>query len=84
MNMFNVMILIVFLRHEDGSEHQHRGQVHTKGCLKEIRLKYGGGKGDDDQEHGGKVGGEQFRGRSPFEENEHLDSILRVTGIPQD
>ena len=35
------------LADEDGGHHQHGGQVHTQGCLKEERLEESGGKGDD-------------------------------------
>ena len=34
---------------EDGRHHQHVGQVHTQGGLKEERLEEGGGKGDDQE-----------------------------------
>ena len=34
------------LADEDGGHHQHCGQVHTQGCLKEEGLEEGGGKGD--------------------------------------
>ena len=34
------------LADEDGGHHQHSGQVHAQGCLKEEWLEEGGGKGD--------------------------------------
>ena len=34
------------LADEDGGHHQHGGQVHAQGCLKEEGLKEGGGIGD--------------------------------------
>ena len=34
------------LADEDGGHHQHGGQVHTQGCLKEERLEEGCGKSD--------------------------------------
>ena len=35
---------------EDGGHHQHGGQVHTQGCLKEKGLEEGGGKCDHHEE----------------------------------
>ena len=45
------------LAHEDGGHHQHGGQVHAQGRLKEERLEEGGGKGDCSQKNGREVGG---------------------------
>ena len=45
---------------EDGRHHQHVGQVHCEGSLKEERLEEGGGKGDHEQEEGGEVGGQHL------------------------
>ena len=42
---------------EDGRHHQHVGQVHSEGGLKEERLEEGGGKGDHHEEEGWEVGG---------------------------
>ena len=45
---------------EDGRHHQHVGQVHCEGGLKEERLEEGGGKGDHEEEKGGEVGGQHL------------------------
>ena len=45
---------------EDGRHHQHVGQVHGEGGLKEERLEEGGGKGDHQEEQGGQVGAHQL------------------------
>ena len=42
---------------EDGGHHQHGGQVHTQGGLKEERLEEGGGKGDHEEQEGREEGG---------------------------
>ena len=48
-----------FLHHadEDGRHHQHVGQVHCEGGLKEERLEEGGSKGDHHEKEGWEVGG---------------------------
>ena len=45
---------------EDGRHHQHVGQVHGEGGLKEERLEEGGGEGDHEEEEGGEVGGQHL------------------------
>ena len=45
------------LADEDGGHHQHGGQIHTQGCLKEERLADGGGICDHHEEEGGEVSG---------------------------
>ena len=40
---------------EDGRHHQHVGQVHREGGLKEERLEEGGGKGDHQEQGRGKI-----------------------------
>ena len=48
------------LADEDGCHHQHGGQVHAQGGLKEEGLEEGGGEGDGEEQEGGEVGGHQL------------------------
>ena len=54
---------------EDGRHHQHVGQVHGEGGLKEERLEEGGGEGDHHQEEGGEVGGHHLAHDLPLQHN---------------
>ena len=69
------------LADEYGGHHEHRGQVNTQGCLKEERLKEGGGVGDHHEEEGGEVGGHHLTHDLPPHTNHHLNTSLGVCGI---
>ena len=69
------------LADEDGGHHQHGGQVHTEGSLKEEGLEEGGGKGDQHQEEGGEVGGHHLRHDFPLQVNIHLDPFTLLRSI---
>merc|ERR1712126_67048 len=60
------------LAHEDGGHHQHGGQVHTQGCLKEERLEENGGKGDCCQKKCGEICCHQLTHYLPFQNHYHL------------
>ena len=60
---------------EDGRHHQHVGQVHGEGGLKEERLEEGGGKGDCSQKKGREVGGHHLTCDLPLHENDHTYSF---------
>ena len=45
---------------EDGGHHQHGGQVHAQGGLKEEGLEEGGGEGDGKKKEGGEEGSHQL------------------------
>ena len=66
------------LAHEDGGHHQHGGQVHTQGCLKEERLEEGGGKGDRCQKKGRKIGGHHLACNLSLHNNTHAKAIAVV------
>ena len=57
---------------EDGRHHQHVGQVHGEGGLKEERLEEGGGEGDHEEEEGGEVGGQHLTRDLSLEKDSHL------------
>ena len=59
------------LADEDGGHHQHGGQIHTQGRLKEEGLEEGGGKGDCSQKDGWKVGGHHLASKLSFHDNNH-------------
>ena len=63
---------------EDGGHHQHDGQVHLSGIAKELFVKEDGDKGDEEQEDGGEVGGQQLCGNLPLQlqDHEHHVGIL--------
>ena len=60
------------LADEDGGHHQHGGQVHTQGRLKEEGLEEGGGKGDCSQKKGREVGRHHHAYNLPFHDKLHL------------
>ena len=66
------------LADEDGGHHQHGGQVHAQGCLKEEGLEEGGGKGDHCEEKGRKVSGHHLACDLSFHHNFHSYTILAV------
>ena len=61
---------------EDGGHHQHGGQVHTQGRLKEERLEEGGGKGDCSQKEGREVGGHHLARDLPLHLNSHAEAVF--------
>ena len=63
------------LADEDGGHHQHSGQVHTQGRLKEERLEEGGGKSDRSQKKGWEVGGHHLADDLPFHHHNHAESL---------
>ena len=67
---------------EDGRHHQHVGQVHCEGGLKEEWLEEGGGKGDHEEEEGGEVGGQHLAHDLSLQKDPHPHSRLLVTEIP--
>ena len=64
------------LADEDGGHHQHGGQVHTQGRLKEERLEEGGGKGDCSQKKGREVGGHHLACDLPLQNNAHAYALF--------
>ena len=56
---------------EDGRHHQHGGQVHAQGCLKEEGLEEGGGKGDHEEQEGGQKGRQHLAHYPPFQDDGH-------------
>ena len=67
---------LLYLAGEDSGHHQHDGQVHGNSVAKEIFVKEDGGEGDEEQEDGGKVGGQQLSGHLPLEDNGHDHQLL--------
>ena len=67
------------LADEDGGHHQHCGQVHTQGCLKEEGLEEGGGKGDCSQKEGREVGGHHLACDLPLQNNFHTYALLAMS-----
>ena len=70
----------LYLAGEDGGHHQHDGQVHSNGIGEKAVVKEDGDKGDDEQEGGGEVGGEQLHANLPLQlqGHEHHVGILIV------
>ena len=66
------------LADEDGGHHEHGGQVHTQGCLKEEGLEKGGGVGDHHEEERGEVGGHHLTHDLSFQCDCHAYSFSRV------
>ena len=64
---------------EDCRHHQHVGQVHCQGSLKEVGLEEGGGKGDHHEQDGGQVGAHHLAQDLPPENNGHTYTLLRST-----
>ena len=67
-----------YLAGEDGGHHQHDGQVHGDGVAKQALVKEDGDKGDEEQEDGGKVGGQQLCGNLPLQHNRHDHQLLAL------
>ena len=61
---------------EDGGHHQHDGQVHSDGIAKQGFVKEDGDEGDEEQEDGGEVGGQQLSGHLPLEHYGHDHQLL--------
>ena len=59
-----------FLAGEDGGYHQHDGKVHSNDIPKQV--KEDSGEGDEEQEDGGEVGGQQFHGNLPLQLHSHV------------
>ena len=64
------------LADEDGGHHQHGGQVHAQGGLKEEGLEEGGGEGDGKEKEGGEVGRHQLADKLSLQDNRHPQPIL--------
>ena len=73
----------LYLADEDGGHHQHGGQIHTQGCLKEERLEEGGGVGDHHEEEGGEVSGHHLAQDLPLHLYCHLNSLSGTIYIDQ-
>ena len=56
---------------------QHHSKVHRHRGLKVERFEKGGGIGDEEQEEGGEVGGQQLVDQPPLEHYLHLQTIRR-------
>ena len=54
--------------------------VHT--CFEEIRLKEGGGKGDGCEHYRGEVSCHHLACDLPLQNDEHKNTILRLTCVP--
>ena len=66
------------LADEDRCRHQHGGEVDAEGCLKEERLKEGGGKGDCSEKKGGEVGRHHLTEDLPLHRKNHGDSLFLI------
>ena len=66
------------LADEDGGHHQHGGQIHAQGCLKEEGLEEGGGKGDRRQKKCGEEGGHYLACNFPLHGHNHTYSSLVI------
>ena len=69
---------LLYLAREDGGHHQHDGQVYSYGIAEEVFVEEDGGVGDEEQEDGGKVGGQQLCCNLPlqFQSHEHQVPLL--------
>ena len=66
---------LLYLAGEDGGHHQHDGQVHSNGIAKQVFVKEDGDKGDEEQEDGGEVGGQQLCSNLPLQLHGHVHNI---------
>ena len=73
----------LYLAGEDGGHHQHDGQVHSNGIGEKAFVKEDGDKGDEQQEGGGEVGGEQLHGNLPLQLHGHVHHVA-VLVLDQD
>ena len=67
---------LLYLAGEDGGHHQHNGQVDSDYISKEVFVKEGGGKCDEEQEDGGEVGGHQLCGHLSSQLYAHVHHIV--------
>ena len=58
---------LLYLAGEDGGHHQHDGQVHSNDIAEQVLVKEDGDQGDEEQEDGGEVGGQQLCDNLPFQ-----------------
>ena len=63
------------LADEDCGHHQHCGQVHTQGRLKEEGLEEGGGKCDCNEEERGEKGGQHLACDLPLQNYKHTKAL---------
>ena len=59
---------------KEGGGDQHHGKVHRQRRLKVERFEKGGGVGDEEQEEGGEVGGQQLIDQATLEHYLHLQT----------
>ena len=74
---------LLYLAGEDGGHHQHDGQVHSDGITEQTWVEEDGDVGDEEQEDGGEVGGQQLGGHLPLQLQGHVDQVASVV-LPQD
>ena len=70
---------LLYLAGEDGGHHQHDGQVNSDDIGKEVSVKEDGDKGDEEQEDGGEVGGQQLSGNLPLQLQGHDHHVSPLT-----
>ena len=58
---------LLYFAGEDSRHHQHDGQVHRNSIREKVFFKEDGGEGDEEQQDGGEVGGQQLCGNLPLQ-----------------